>query len=300
MISHAENIYLSEYRQDSQTSLCSQSTILLTDKENSHRSHGFALLAISFLLLGILFSSFMSIATPLSSLDAETHHNMFGPLYAVLTSILGITVLSYYCLLRQDIPICSLSTGCSKPDDTSNLVDLTPNNLVTLNQRATKLTNLPQHNTLQSVGQPQSFQLIDLGGSVLGPSSGRLKQCNIERESEGSSEYHSVNNAAHLRRPLHLQPLTSGRVSEADMTDIMFSSKMKVNNVNIHVSEGPDKVNWQECPGKEDWSIHSQHSYFGQRASCASSPRHLPYPDMAEERYQGNENNLDKNISSFF
>ena len=135
---------------------------------------------------------------------------------------------------------------------------------------------------------------------MLGPSSGRLKQCNIERESEGSSEYHSVNNAAHLRRPLHLQPLTSGRVSEADMTDIMFSSKMKVNNVNIHVSEGPDKVNWQECPGKEDWSIHSQHSYFGQRASCASSPRHLPYPDMAEERYQRNENNLDMNIFSFF
>ena len=224
----------------------------------------------------------MSIATPLSSLDQETHQNMFGPLYAVLTSILGITVVSYYCLLRHDTPLCSLSYGCSKPDETSNLVNITPNNL-SANHKAAKLTNLPQPNILQPVRQPQSFQLIDLGGSVLGPSSGRLKQCNIE--SEGSSEYHSVNNAAHLRRPLHLQPVTSGRVSEADMTDIMFSSKMKVNNVNIHVSEGPDKVNWVDCPGKEDWSIHSQHSYFGQRPSCTSSPRQLPYPDIAGERY---------------
>ena len=217
----------------------------------------------------------MSVASPLTSFDEETHHNMFDTLYAVLVSTLGITILSYYCLLRQDIPICRLPHGCSKPDETSNLVNVTPNN-----PRAAKLNNLPpQQNTLQ----PPAFQLVDLGGSVLGPSSGRLKQCNIERESEGSSEYHSVNNAAHLRRPLHLPPIPIEGMSDADVTDIMFSSKMKVNNVNIHVSEGPDKVNWVECPGKEDWSTHSQLSFSGQKTRYSSSPRHGTCAEESQE-----------------
>jgi len=147
------------------------------------------------------------------------------------------------------------------------------------NPRAAKLTNIPDSRSLQSSRQPQGFQLVNLGGSVLGPSSGRLKQCNIERDSEGSSEYHSVNNAAHLRRPV----VASAGVSEADMTDILFSSKMKVNNVNIHVSEGPDKVHWMECAGKEDWRAASQQSFFQQRATCTSSPLQLPQPETPVE-----------------
>jgi len=294
--SEGQNIYMSGYRADSQTSLCSQSTILVTDRENSHRSHGFALLTISILLLGIFFSAAMSIATPLSSVDEVTQHDIFGTLYAVLASTLGVTVVGYYCLLRRDILICKLPYGCSTPDETSNLVDLTAHKM-SPNLPATKSTNLPIHNNFQPAMEQQSFQLVDLGGSVLGPSSGRLKQCNIDRESEGSSDYHSVNNAAHLRRPRHrvggFTPPISAGVSEAEtnktMTNIIFghSSKIKVNNVNIHVSEGPNKVPWIEGAGKGDWSVpQSQQSYYGHRAPLTSSPMELPYPDMALESSQ--------------
>ena len=111
--------------------------------------------------------------------------------------------------------------------------------------------------------------MLEFIGSVVWPSCGRLKQCNNDLNSEGSSEYPSVNNAGHLRWLLTLpQPLVNGGASEVDVNDIMFGFgfHMKANNLNIHVREGFDGC------GKEDWKMHSQQSFFSQGEIFSQSP----------------------------
>jgi len=132
--------------------------------------------------------------------------------------------------------------------------------------------NLAAFSSLPSLDKPPEPQAW-LGGSVLGPSSARVKQCNVERgggESELSSDYHSINNAAHLRRHLQYPPLTGLSEGEAQrsVTDLLGQyqmSKMKISNVNIHANEGLNKVAWGS-----NWDGASQFT---------SSPIELPCPD---------------------
>ena len=136
------------------------------------------------------------------------------------------------------------------------------------------------------------YPMVELGGSVLGPSTGaRLKQCNLERESE--DDYHSVNNSQHLSRPR-----TGLSESEANksMTDLLLgpSSKIKINNVNIHMandSPHQGKSSWLEGRSdwsmadtnvRSDWSVQSSQCYFPPPPPESKlSPLELPYPDMS-------------------
>ena len=188
---------------------------------------------------------------------------------------LALVTLAYYCLARRDVLPCRLARLVQ--DETSNLVDLT----------LPAKTEKKAHNGL---GGYQLGELV--GGSVLGPSTAcntpRLKQCNLDRgDSEGSSDYHSLNNAQHLRRPrADLGAGLGVQLEQNAMADLLIGhgSKMKVsfligmydltrnpqvNNLNIHVAGS-------EC-GVKDWGP----------AYCPASPSALPCPDSEESEGRG-------------
>ena len=239
----------------------SQSTLLVTDCQHSPSSHTKVLLVLA-ILLSLTFSlATLRVVTPLPTrlLSTSYQHLIFSILYCVLILLLSGLVLVYYCLARQDVVHCRipLSWGVPVQDETSNLVDLTN-------------TSKPAMET--KLGYP----MMELGGSVLGPSTGpRLKQCNLERDSEASSDYHSVNNSQHLSRPR--TGMEEEEERDKSVTDIIFgpSSKVKVNNVNIHVGE----------PSQSYHHHHHLHHYDPPTPAVspgyvASSPLELPYPDI--------------------
>ena len=258
-------------RQQSQASLCTQSTLLVPDTEHSPWSQALALLATSLLLLLSLTLAALTTTTPLTSLPDDTQTAMFSSLYAVVTATLGLTILTYYCFLRGDL-LCSLTKPCSTPEEMSNLVNLTD----LVNHRSPK----PVEKNLAVFPLEKVEPQVWLGGSVLGPSSGRVKQCNVERtgESEGhSSDYHSINNTSHLRRPHNLAyPGLSEFEVQQSMTDLLGqyqASKMKISNVNIHTNDGLNKVAWSSGGG----------GGWGAASHLTSSPMELPCPDLAME-----------------
>ena len=234
----------------------SQSTLVVTDCQHSPTSHTRVLLLLAILLTTTFSLATLRIITPLPAwiLSITHQHLVFSLLYCLLILLLSGLVLVYYCLARQDVVHCRLPLGWGVPvqDETSNLVDLT-----------------------KPLVEPKlGYPMLELGGSVLGPSTGpRLKQCNLERDSEGSSDYHSVNNSQHLSRP---RP--GGQEDEErdiSVTDIMFgpSAKVKVNNVNIHVAEQSPSYHLHHHHYAPPTPVHSP-------GYIASSPLELPYPDI--------------------
>ena len=253
----------------------SRSTLLVTDSHHSHTSHTRVLLLVSVMLLSVFVFAILSITAPVSVtiMTTASQNTVFSVLYSVMISTLSLTILTYYCLARQDVVHCKLPLGWgyTVQDETSNLVDLTVQKSVPNNSNNYMLDT-------SKTGYP----MVELGGSVLGPSTGgRLKQCNLDRDSE--DDYHSVNNSQHLSRP------RPGGVSQSEtetinksMTDIMFgpSAKVKVNNVNIHMGDtSMHKTPWMDV--RSDWSVTSQQCYFPPPAPVMNSPMELPYPDMS-------------------
>ena len=278
----------------------SLSTLLVTDSHHSHRSHTRVLTLVTLILALVMTVATLSVTTPVpaSFMSVTSQHTIFSVLYSVLISILSLLILTYYCLARQDIVHCKLPLGCgyTVQDETSNLVDLTANKHMVQNNTNTYMMDT----TLAATSIKSGYNMVDhgVGGSVLGPSSGgRLKQCNLERDSE--DDYHSVNNSQHLSRPL------PDHMSESDikksMSDIIFgpSSKSKVNNVNIHMGEDNfNKVMWTDVRSdwsmfdnndRSDWSVLSQQCYYPPPAPVTTqqtSPMELPYPDMVSVMQQ--------------
>jgi hypothetical protein len=251
-------------RPGSASSLHSQSTLLLPDTERSARSQALAIIAVFLLFLAALALAGLAAATPFTSVPVATQAALFSSLYSATAATLGLTVLTYYCLLRGDLARRLGPGSCAPPpEETSNLVSLTE---LAAHRREAKV--LPgERNLLSSLDTaldkpgPGAW----LGGSVLGPSGGLVKQCNVERgDSEASSDYHSINNTAHLRRPLHLGGTSS---SLTDLLGQCQASKMKINNVNIHCSEGLSKVAWGSGRLVTAWE--------------PSSPAELPCPSLA-------------------
>ena len=263
----------------------SRSTLLVADTHHSHTAHVRVLLLVSVLLGFIFVSGSLSVTAPLpaSLVSVPSQHTVFSLIYSVLIIMLALLTLTFYCLARQDIVLCKLPFGYTVQDETSNLVDLsshknmTPNNATSYNLESVKTV----------------YPMVELGGSVLGPSTGaRLKQCNLERESE--DDYHSVNNSQHLSRPR-----TGLSESEANksMTDLFLgpSSKIKINNVNIHMAndsthqskspwlEGRSDWSMADTNVKSDWSVQSSQCYLPPPPPTESklSPMELPYPDMS-------------------
>ena len=242
----------------------SQSSLVVSDCQHSSSSHSWTLLGLALLLVSACTAATLRVLTPLPAwlLSTSSQHLLFSLLYCVLILLLSGLILVYYCLLRQDVVHCRIPLGWGErgQDETSNLVDLTAKPVM-LETKA---------------GYPM-LELGGGGGSVLGPSTGpRLKQCNLERESEASSDYHSVNNSQHLSRP------RPGGLSESEinrsMTDIIFgpSAKVKVNNVNIHMADSS--------------SIQKQSYYHPSPAVLSpgyqpSSPLELPYPDISDIKF---------------
>ena len=263
----------------------SHSTLLVTDSHNSHKSHTRVLLMVSLLILNIFIAATLSVTSPLAEtiLSVSSQHTIFSVIYSLLICLLSVLILTYYCLARQDIVHCKLPLSCGHTvqDETSNLVDLTAKSMIPNN------TN----NYLLDNSMKTAYPMVELGGSVLGPSTGgRLKQCNLERDSE--DDYHSVNNSQHLSRP------RPGGISESEinrsMSDIIFgpSSKIKVNNINIHMAEqtkpwmGAPTSDWsmQDVIPRTDWSVQSQQPYYPPAPAPApqvTSPFELPYPDIS-------------------
>ena len=267
----------------------SMSTLLVADTHHSHTAHVRVLLLVSVLLAIIFVSGSLSVTAPLpaSLMSISAQHTIFSLLYSVLIILLALLTLTFYCLARQDIVLCKLPLGYTVHDETSNLVDLTSHKHMTPN-------NAPSYNMeMVKTGAGAGYPMVELGGSVLGPSTGaRLKQCNLERESE-DTDYHSVNNSQHLSRPR-----TGLSESEANksMTDIFLgpSSKIKINNVNIHMANEPPhkgKFPWLEARSdwsmadtniKSDWSVQSGQCYYPPPPpDCQVSPPSLPYPDLS-------------------
>ena len=241
----------------------SSSTLMVTDSQHSHRSHSSVLVMVYTLVVTMMVCAVLSVTAPLppNILATATQHSVFSVLYSGLTCLLSLVILVYYALMRHDIVHCKW-TSHTVQDETSNLVEL--------NNHRQVQTMQPQHNTyiMDNMIKP-AYQPMELGGSVLGPSSGgRLKQCNLERSEE---DFHSLNNSQHLSRPLAMEANT--------MTMFGPSAKVKVNNVNIHMAEEPQ--GWYD----QDWSV-SRQCY--QRPPAPSidhgspvSPMELPYPDIS-------------------
>ena len=259
-------------REESQASLCTQSTLLVPDTEHSPRSQALALLTTCLLYLLLLVLACLAATAPLTDVARSTQVKLFSALFAIASSCLGITILTFYCFLRGDL-LSQFPKPCASPEETSNLVNLTE---LAGHRKEQKMPmvekNLAAFSSLPSLDKPEPQAW--LGGSVLGPSSARVKQCNVERgDSEVSSDYHSINNAAHLRRPRHLHYPAAVGLSEGEahrsVTDLLGQyqmSKMKISNVNIHANEGLSKVAW----GGSNWDGASQFT---------SSPIELPCPD---------------------
>ena len=264
----------------------SLSTLLVADTHHSHTAHVRVLLLVSVLLSFIFMSGSLSVMAPLPArlMSVSSQHTVFSLLYSVLITLLALLILTFYCLARQDIALCRLPLGYTVQDETSNLVDLTSHKNMTPNNAATY--------NLETVKTGSGYPMVELGGSVLGPSTGaRLKQCNLERESE--DDYHSVNNSQHLSRPR-----TGLSESEANksMTDLFLgpSSKIKINNVNIHMSndsprqgkspwlEGRSDWSMADTNVRSDWSVQSSQCYYPPPPPESKlSPMELPYPDMS-------------------
>ena len=266
---HYSHSLLAGRRQESQASLCTQSTLMVPDTERSARSQALVLLASSVLLMAALAAAALATTTPLSSLSTTTQTTLFSWLYALVTTSLGLATLTYYCCLRGDL-LCRLPQPCSSPEETSNLINLTD---LAARRQTTKTVqmekNLAPYSSLPVLDQPEPQPW--LGGSVLGPSSGRVKQCNVERgDSEVSSDYHSINNAAHLRRPKKsAYPGLSDTEAQRSVSDLLGqyqASKMKISNVNIHANDGMNKVAWSS-----GW----------EGPPSLASPLELPCPDLA-------------------
>ena len=262
--------------EESQASLCTQSTLLVPDTEHSPRSQALALLTTCLLYLLLLVLACLAATAPLDDVAASTQVKLFSALFAIASSCLGITILTFYCFLRGDL-LSQLPKPCSTPEETSNLVNLTElSGHRKLEPKVPMVEkNLAGFSSLPSLDKPEPQAW--LGGSVLGPSSARVKQCNVERgDSEVSSDYHSINNQAHLRRPRHLNypvGLSEGE-TQRSVTDLLGQyqmSKMKISNVNIHANEGMSKVAWGSTGMGNGWEAGSQFT---------SSPMmELPCPD---------------------
>ena len=259
-------------REESQASLCTQSTLLVPDTEHSPRSQALALLTTCVLYLLLLVLACLAATAPLADVAVGTQVKLFSAFFAIASSCLGITILTFYCFLRGDL-LSQFPKPCASPEETSNLVNLTELSGHRKEQKVPMVEkNLAAFSSLPSLDKPEPQAW--LGGSVLGPSSARVKQCNVERgDSEVSSDYHSINNAAHLRRPRHLHYPAAVGLSEGEaqrsVTDLLGQyqmSKMKISNVNIHTNEGMSKVAW----GSTGWDAGSQFT---------SSPMELPCPD---------------------
>jgi len=284
--SRVDASYLTTY--NSRLSLASVSSLNVPDTEKSPRSHVTALFGVTVLLCGVWLSAVLVTTKPLQGITKDLQEMIFGILYAVFASALGIAVMIYYCLLRQDLlNCCHFSDRCISPQETSNLVDL--QGLAASKLNTTKTTTLKTNNMSQqgyngsilnvaksdteySTFRNRPIAMNELGGSVMGPSV-RLKQCNVTKaDSEVSSDYLSVNNAAHLRRPGRLPnsnvvgyipPANSAGGSEAEsarsVTDFLFgpSAKDAVNNVNIHVEANMGgKIGWTGQGGQHFLSKH--------------------------------------------
>ena len=255
----------------------SRSTLLVADPQHGAASHARVLLLVSLLLAAALVSGTLSVtaALPESVLSAAGQRSVFSLAYSGLVSVLALLSLGYYCLARREVARCPRPWGCTVQDETSNLVDLSASKSLLQN-------NANQYTLDTTAHTPKAgFAMVELGGgSVLGPSTGgRLKQCNLERQSE--DDYHSVNNSQHLSRPrTGLGGLSESEVNRS-MSDILFgaSAKIKVNNVNIHMADTEDKSRWMEA--RSDWSVPGSQCYYPPPAPAAVSPMELPYPDMS-------------------
>ena len=262
----------------------SLNTLLVTDTHHSHSTHVRVLILASLLLISMFVSGSLSVTAPISTglMSVSSQHTVFSLLYSVLITLLALLTLTFYCVARQDIILCKLPFGYTVQDETSNLVDLTSHK------------NMPQNNATSYMMEAvkTGYPMVELGGSVLGPSTGaRLKQCNLERESE--DDYHSVNNSQHLSRP---RTGLSEPEANQSMTDLFFgpSSKIKINNVNIHMANDSShqgkspwmdgRSNWSmaDTTVRSDWSVQSGQCYYPPHAPESKlSPMELPYPDMS-------------------
>lgn len=259
----AEHIEIQDYNRGLQNAL-SLSTVHGADEKKSENSvlaaHSFTLL----LYLSALTVSGVKLAEPNDTVlwHSATLDLLLSILFSIIVAALGLWVFVYFCATRRDVLDCWRNPRCIsgnsggteqvEDDMMSNLVEICPRPLPP-----------PVHLTLEkpsqshfqgSVNQPGGqHSLVGGGVSTMGTgsyadnairrpmagSSGginmRVKDTNVLKESDMSSDHLSVNNMNHLRRG-YAAPVNS----EADysLAPSLFGPSSKVNNLNIHVDPG--------------------------------------------------------------